>query len=49
MSAGYDPFKYADNFNSYEEYMEELKNDEKTRINQIGRKTDDADIEQQPD
>lgn len=36
MSCGYDPFKWADNFTSEEEYMEELeeclqqKNEEST-------------------
>ena len=43
MCIGYDPFTWADNFKSEEEYMEDLENDKK-RINNGG--TNAPDIEQ---
>lgn len=45
MSAGYDPFRWADNFESEEEYMKELEEENaKKRISENGRKnTSNAD------
>lgn len=34
MCIGYDPFKWADNFNSYEEYYKELLEENDTQNNQ---------------
>lgn len=34
MSAGYDPFKWADNFESEEEYLKELDAENGTQYNQ---------------
>ena len=34
MSIGYDPFKWADNFESEEEYIKELINENDTQYNQ---------------
>lgn len=34
MSAGYDPFKWADNFESEEEYIKDLEDDAQNNQNQ---------------
>lgn len=35
MSCGYDPFKWADNFESEEEYYMELMKDERKKENEL--------------
>ena len=51
MSAGYDVFKYADNFSSEEEYFKELIKSERERKNgktgSNNNGTDNADTKQQ--
>lgn len=34
MSCGYDPFKWADNYGSEEEYIKDLENDAQNNQNQ---------------